>query len=108
MYSSWLMVPCLKGALSATAEANLLARVTLISFSTRLSHSLILGFSAIETGVLNVISSPSFEERPVTRVLSSLSTMAATPANIFLKCFCSRGMFLLLPMISSRSSSPTK
>ncbi|CAN7979469.1 unnamed protein product [Ixodes pacificus] len=103
------MVPCLKGALSATAEANLLARVTLISFSTRLSHSLILGFSAIETGVLkSPTSSPSLEERPVTRVLSSLSTMAATPANIFLKCFCSRGMFLLLPMISSRSSSPTK
>ena len=53
-------------------------------------------------------SSPSLEESPVMTVWSSVSVMAATPANIFLKCFCSRLMFLLLPMISSRSSSPTK
>lgn len=45
--------PDLKTAMSLTASCRSLARVTLISFSVRVSHSLILGLAAMDTGVAN-------------------------------------------------------
>jgi hypothetical protein len=53
------------------------------------------------TSVTNLSSSPSLLAIPVI----TLRRMAVMPANIFLKCFCSRPMFLLLKIIFSKSSS---
>ena len=52
-YLAESMEPSLNWATPSTAAANSLARVTLISFSTRVNHSLILGCSIRDTGVLN-------------------------------------------------------
>ena len=51
---SWSMLPDLKLAMSCTEEARSLAKVTRISFSTSVSHSLILGCWAMETGEKNI------------------------------------------------------
>ena len=54
MYLVRSISPVLKAVTSCTAEASCLASVTRISFSTSVSHSLILGWAAIDTGVANI------------------------------------------------------
>ncbi len=106
--ASWSMASLAKiGPNSSTASASSSASVAFIPFSNSASQSLILGVLTRLISFLSRTTSPSLEVKPVMTDSSSMIS-PVRPANIFLKCLAMRRVSSLLPIISSRSSSPTK
>mmetsp|Transcript_24250 Transcript_24250/g.59859 ORF Transcript_24250/g.59859 Transcript_24250/m.59859 type:complete len:249 (+) Transcript_24250:8490-9236(+) len=93
----------------STASSRRAPRVFCMACSTRESQALMAGSSEILTTDLKCTTSPSRELMPTIWSGSSVSSSRAVmPANILLRCRWTTLTSRELPIISSKSSSPTK
>ena len=95
---------------AASACSSATASVSCMACSTRCNCVTTEHAFSRRTGCAKGTTSPSLLTiaRSSTAPSSATYSSALMPANILLRCRCSFFGSLLLPMISSRSSSPTK